>query len=235
MCSTCSKPTYRNQSSLEGHKNFYCSKACRVLSSDVACKQCGILVRKKRCHLQKQLHAFCSVQCGATWRREWLIQHPEERAKISIRMTGKKQSEETIRKRVAKNKGRKRTEEMKALMRKNAPREEQSHSWKGGKSPLNYRLRRSSWMKDWRNAVFARDNWTCVDCGSRGGILNAHHLVPFKDITDYIFTKTRDFEEIIKWPGLWDISNGVTLCVGCHRMRHFCGLSTVKNIKELKE
>jgi 5-methylcytosine-specific restriction endonuclease McrA len=54
---------------------------------------------------------------------------------------------------------------------------------------------------DWRSAVYLRDNYTCQKCGQRGGRLNAHHVKPFKDFPELAF----------------DVSNGQTLCVPCHK------------------
>ena len=58
---------------------------------------------------------------------------------------------------------------------------------------------------DWRAAVFARDDFTCQECGVKGGTLNAHHVKPFKS-----YPKLR-----------YIISNGVTLCASpCHKSKH---------------
>lgn len=58
--------------------------------------------------------------------------------------------------------------------------------------------------KDWRDSVFERDNYTCQDCGTEGGDLNAHHV-------------ERRYES----PDMeTDVDNGVTLCVECHVKRH---------------
>ena len=57
---------------------------------------------------------------------------------------------------------------------------------------------------NWRLNVFKRDNFTCVNCGKVGGELNAHHI-----------------KEYSKYPKLrYKVSNGVTLCVECHRNLH---------------
>ena len=61
----------------------------------------------------------------------------------------------------------------------------------------------SSKSVKWRKAVFARDNYVCQIC-MQTGKLQAHHI---KSWTDY--------------PELrYDIENGVTLCIICHRDTH---------------
>jgi hypothetical protein len=68
----------------------------------------------------------------------------------------------------------------------------------------NKAQRHSPMYITWRNTVFERDNYTCQDCGQRGGELNAHHLQGFKK-----FPKLR-----------YELSNGITLCKKCHKKRH---------------
>jgi len=56
---------------------------------------------------------------------------------------------------------------------------------------------------EWRNEVFKRDNYTCVECGVKGNI-NAHHI-----------------KEWHQYPELrFDLDNGITLCVECHVKKH---------------
>lgn len=74
-------------------------------------------------------------------------------------------------------------------------------AWKGGITPLNKQIRTSREYKLWRTAVFERDNWTCVWCGERGGVLNADHIKPFA-----LFPELR-----------LAIDNGRTLCLPCHK------------------
>jgi 5-methylcytosine-specific restriction endonuclease McrA len=60
-------------------------------------------------------------------------------------------------------------------------------------------------MKLWREAVFARDKWTCQDCGDKkGGNLEAHHIKSFAEFPELRFA----------------IDNGITLCKDCHKIIH---------------
>ena len=66
------------------------------------------------------------------------------------------------------------------------------------------KIRQSIELRLWREAVFARDNWTCQKCGKVGGVLNAHHI---KGFTAFAELRT-------------SIENGVTLCKECHAEHH---------------
>ena len=73
-------------------------------------------------------------------------------------------------------------------------------NYQGGITPENKIIRNSTEIKNWRNAVFNRDKYTCQSCNDSGGILNAHHIKPFS-----------------KYPNLrTELSNGITLCKKCH-------------------
>ena len=64
--------------------------------------------------------------------------------------------------------------------------------------------RRTKEYKEWRDAVFRRDNYTCRRCGQRGGALHAHHILRYRDHAE----------------GRTDIDNGITLCSECHKIVH---------------
>ena len=73
-------------------------------------------------------------------------------------------------------------------------------AWKGGIA-----LRCTREYKEWRNAVYERDNYTCVKCGqSPSGKLNAHHIESF--------TANKELRTVI--------SNGATMCEDCHKLFH---------------
>lgn len=76
-----------------------------------------------------------------------------------------------------------------------------SSRWRGGVTPENKKIRFSKEYKSWREAVFQRDDWTCVFCGQRGGNIQADHIKQFA-----LFPEER-----------LNVDNGRTLCVRCHR------------------
>ncbi len=77
-------------------------------------------------------------------------------------------------------------------------------NWKGGITPKNEKIRKTLEYKLWREAVFARDNWSCRKCRKRGSKLASHHLYNFAD-----FARSRT-----------SIENGITLCEKCYREFH---------------
>ena len=81
---------------------------------------------------------------------------------------------------------------------------EKNNSWKGGISPENELIRHGIEYRLWREAVFARDNWTCQECQMRGGDLHAHHIQSFADHPELRFA----------------IDNGKALCKECHIRVH---------------
>jgi|SRR3990172_826261 len=107
------------------------------------------------------------------------------------------------------NKGKKHSIESRFKMSKNVPRGENHHWWKGGIANKNEVERRTLEYKLWREAVFARDNWTCQNpkCNQVGGTLNAHHVKSF--------SKHKELRT--------SIENGITYCEKCHKQ--------LKNIK----
>ena len=81
-------------------------------------------------------------------------------------------------------------------------------NWQGGITASTENLRHTVEYRLWREAVFARDNYICQECGQKGGRLHPHHIKSFA-----------------KYPELrFDINNGVTSCEECHKKtRNFGG------------
>lgn len=88
-------------------------------------------------------------------------------------------------------------------------------NWRGGISGLNHRIRGIYKYNHWRYNIFCRDKFTCVLCGMVGGGLNVDHIKPFsKIVRENNIKSIRQAEKCLE---LWDINNGRTLCVPCHK------------------
>ena len=115
------------------------------------------------------------------------------------KLTGRKLSPEHIANRTRAQTGLKRSLESRKRM-KIARSGAGSYFWKGGVTKPNMIIRMSLEMRLWREAVFKRDNWTCIWCKVRGGKLSADHIKPFALYPELRFS----------------IDNGRTLCRKCH-------------------
>jgi hypothetical protein len=101
-------------------------------------------------------------------------------------------------------------------------------NWKGGTSSLQKLIRMNSNTKQWREAVFKRDNYTCIIkkcpfCLNRVcNRLEAHHKITLVDILKKYNIST--IEQALECQELWDINNGVTLCHDVHKILHIFGI-----------
>ncbi|HEX6290799.1 MAG TPA: FAD-dependent thymidylate synthase [Herpetosiphonaceae bacterium] len=77
-----------------------------------------------------------------------------------------------------------------------------SNFWKGGVTPERKNIER--WTTEQGPNVHAKFDYTCQQCGKRGGKLHSHHIIPVW----YDATKARDFDNL------------VSLCHECHRRIH---------------
>ena len=76
--------------------------------------------------------------------------------------------------------------------------------WNGFTTPENDKIRGSIEYRLWREAVFARDNWTCQKCKVKGGTLHPHHIQNFAQFPELRFA----------------IDNGITFCKEHHKEFH---------------
>jgi len=104
----------------------------------------------------------------------------------SIDMIGRKSSEFTRTKSSKSHKG------------------DKSYLWKGGLTEKNKSIRNSIEYRLWREAVFARDNWTCQRYRIKGGKLAPHHIQNFSQYPELRFA----------------IDNGITLSDTAHQAFH---------------
>jgi hypothetical protein len=134
----------------------------------------------------------------------------EYRNKLSISHKGIKQSDDTKNKRkILMEKmwangfigttGKTFSEETRKKMSE-SHRGDKAYQWKGGITEENHRLRSSLEYRLWRESVFERDDYTCLNCNIRGGRLNADHIKPWSLYPELRFA----------------IDNGRTLCEDCH-------------------
>lgn len=84
-----------------------------------------------------------------------------------------------------------------------AQRGENHWNWNDDGLPKARRIRNSMDYREWRETVFARDNWICQDCGANGKV-HAHHIFSFAEFPEH---------QLEPW-------NGVTLCHSCHVKCH---------------
>ena len=91
-------------------------------------------------------------------------------------------------------------------------------NWKGGITSLAMIIRNHFKYRQWRSDNFTRDDFTCQNCGERGGKLHAHHIKKFSVIMEEYKIKT--LEEALDCEELWNVNNGMTLCKKCHNKIH---------------
>ena len=98
------------------------------------------------------------------------------------------------------------------VQRDNPKRGPDNHAWRGGlRSERKQAMGRWEY-KEWRKAVFDRDDYTCQICGARGVYIHADHIKPWCAFPDLRY----------------DINNGRTLCVPCHTSLDTHGSSALK-------
>jgi len=133
---------------------------------------------------------------------------------LGIALRGRKLTKEHINKIQESRKGYRHSEETrkkisKANRGRGQGKTDESKIWR---KRVEYRL--------WREAVFARDNWTCQKCSNRGGIkLHPHHIRNFAEEGDLRFA----------------IDNGITFCIICHRKFHQIYGNTNNDIDQIEE
>lgn len=160
------------------------------------CQHCGKQTEKPRDFGAKSWakKKFCSRLCSAL----------SQKGRVGIPHTDAFKMAVSLR-----HKGKVNTAEAKQKMAK-AKMGPQNPNWRGGKCTEVQLLRNRADYRAWRNAVLARDNYRCVECGIRQGwsraekrqvIIDADHIRPFA-----IFPELR-----------FAIDNGRALCRECHK------------------
>jgi hypothetical protein len=119
---------------------------------------------------------------------------------------GKHLSNETCKKMSIARKGIKFSEEHRKNLQKShlGQNKGKTYNWKGGITSENNRIRTGIETRLWREAVFARDNFTCQKCKIKGNYLTPHHIQNFSQFIELRFA----------------IDNGITFCINCHKEFH---------------
>lgn len=86
----------------------------------------------------------------------------------------------------------------------NSSKGEKGNNWQGGKTGVNMIIRRSLETREWREAVFLRDDYTCQKTGIRGCKLRCHHILNFAQHPELRLS----------------IDNGITLSKESHELFH---------------
>lgn len=106
-----------------------------------------------------------------------------------------------------------------------------SKSCNKGLTNINNLIRHHDKYKQWRTAVFKRDNYTCQKCQTRSGIRHIDHIKPLAIIireTIEKFGKENIMENLLKNKEMWDINNGRVLCIRCHKKTETWGKGALK-------
>ena len=198
-CTICKKLHYRRPSEFNNRATKFCSLKCywkyrdgKILNNCVVCNQLIVDYKSNK-------RITCSRLCSNVYRSKIF--------KGRIITWGDKISKALKGKPNLKLRGRKHTLQHRIKVGL-AHKGEKCTFWKGGISKQNETERhnemKSIMYKDWRNAIFKRDNYTCIWCGYKGKQLRADHI-----------------KEWSKYPQLrYKIDNGRTLCNKCHIKRH---------------
>lgn len=218
-CEQCGKtyPRHRSFGRDQWASSRFCSRQCRGKSItgistgpkpdirtgiDIPCKHCGKMFYAAPWEMNRRpgTNKFCSKVCtyaGRELKATFVKGHAD-----MVPATSRGHNEETKRK-------------IAEAQRLNPRRGSLNPNWRGG----SYRTERQSAMatwqyREWRMAVFRRDDFTCQSCGERGGTLNADHIRPWS-----------------KFPDLrYELNNGRTLCVNCHRETPTWGVRSVQEV-----
>lgn len=154
----------------------------------VACSQCDKRFDKPPCHVARVKAVFCSKSCyDRAQKRRIRLVCPVCDGEFGVRPSEVKKYKCCSLICTQQN-------------RKGA----NNANWQGGIAKSRRPEMSTAQYKNWRKAVFERDDYTCIDCGKRGGTIEADHSKRWVDSPELRY----------------DVSNGVTRCRLCHVARH---------------
>lgn len=137
---------------------------------------------------------------------------PEKKERIRQLWLGRNMPEESRQKMRLAHLGKKWSEHQRQVMSERFSGD-RHWNWQGGIWEKNKSIRRSYKHRAWREQVLKRDGYCCVVCKeNRKELLQADHLRSFA-----LFPKLR-----------FDLANGRTLCLACHRKTENFGRKSVR-------
>jgi len=220
-CLICNKVFKVKPSRIKDGGGKYCSNTCRYNGKKKEhhwnwtggkhniryCKACGKKICLTNSQIKKGMGNFCSYTCSASDRTG--IKNPNWRGGGTLK-TCKSCGKEFMVRRGSNHQ----------CCSKECISGKYHPNWKGGNTPIIIKIRMSTKYKHWRQQVFIRDNFTCQDCGQRGGYLESHHhKKTFTDILEEVkknLPLMELYDGAMVYEPLWDIDNGKTLCNKCH-------------------
>lgn len=91
------------------------------------------------------------------------------------------------------------------------------YRWNDGSTVLNTAIRGLTEYRKWAKMVKDRDANKCTECNATSN-LESHHIVQLNEIV--INNHITNVQEARECKELWDITNGITLCIKCHYKIH---------------
>lgn len=183
-------------------KQLYCSKQCGSNSrkKEFVCLSCGKNFTAPTC----KKRVYCSRKCGSNSpkAKEHML-NLQNRRRNDIEYGEKWRKNMAIANKLADHSAQ--------IARFKKMTGDKNYAWKGGISPVVCKIRTCDKYKIWRKSIFDRDNYKCCECGTdyksnKGVILQVHHIISLS----YLIREKLDSK-------IYDISNGVTLCLNCHK------------------
>lgn len=215
-CKVCGRLFYVSPAHKARGDGTFCSRACKSADNTQirVCQYCGVSFISKNSTINYGRAKYCSKVCfdasqRGTTRPEFT---PEHRSNMSKARQGARATPET--RANLSNARKKYCSEHPETARKG----DKCNFWIDGNYPIKKAVRGLTKAIAWRDAVFARDNYTCQCTGQKGGYLEAHHIIPLSALMKEYKIKTLDDAE--KCDALWDIRNGITLSKEAHRALH---------------
>jgi len=168
------------------------------------CLKCAKEFKKKWSKDEK----FCSLKCNYIYKKGRrrkpvrlceICQKPIKSKSLKVKRCSRKCYGKSISKPLTEA----RKEKIKEGLKNRNQSGDKNPHWCGGTTPKRLKIYNSVKYKEWRKAVFKRDNYNCQNCKIKRDLI-AHHIKSFSRYPELRFV----------------VDNGKTLCLDCHRKEH---------------